>query len=587
MLSTLLVWGYIAPLTAVYGLIAVYFLARILRLPDSEPPPLALVCLAGLMTLSALLSALSLVISISVLAHLIVLILAGAFLVAQRVAVRGTLAAWLESIRSTHPGALVLTLLAIVFVLGRAAQFPEHGDVGLYHAQAVRWLEEYGTVAGLGNLHSRLAFNSSWHLPTAFFSMSFLGPQPFRALNGFLFLLAAIMFIQCGARLLRGSQLTSDLVGACLFVPALFFYRDHLSHSANDMPVALLVWIVVLLFLQRAEERLEHKLDIQSALVVLIGVFAVMIKLAALPILALPAWILVRAWLTGQRERLLLVAGCALVLLIPWLARGVWLSGHLVYPLSSLPAPPVDWQMPPQQAEAESREIQAWARLPRRPTNEVLALSLSEWTPVWWRGLADVPRAMLVAIGLASLAYLAAAAVFHRRAARLLHDNPGPIIGALVGYLGVAFWFFTAPDVRFGLGFIVILLLLLWAPPLYRLLDLLGQSPAHPRLAPAIIGLGLIVYQLALMPQSLTRSVVTRRLWLPPDYPSVQTNTVEVQNLRVRVPTSGNQCWNAPLPCTPQVNALLEARGRNPWDGFRSSRQGDAPAASGPADQRW
>jgi hypothetical protein len=35
-------------------------------------------------------------------------------------------------------------------------------DTDLYHAQIVRWHNEYGTPPGLGNLHARLAFNSSW-----------------------------------------------------------------------------------------------------------------------------------------------------------------------------------------------------------------------------------------------------------------------------------------------------------------------------------------------------------------------------------------------------------------------------------------
>lgn len=31
-----------------------------------------------------------------------------------------------------------------------------HFDSGLYHAQAIRWIEEYGVVPGLANLHCRL-----------------------------------------------------------------------------------------------------------------------------------------------------------------------------------------------------------------------------------------------------------------------------------------------------------------------------------------------------------------------------------------------------------------------------------------------
>ena len=36
-----------------------------------------------------------------------------------------------------------------------------HYDSDLYHAQAIHWIEDYGIIKGLGNLHVRLAYNSA------------------------------------------------------------------------------------------------------------------------------------------------------------------------------------------------------------------------------------------------------------------------------------------------------------------------------------------------------------------------------------------------------------------------------------------
>ena len=49
-----------------------------------------------------------------------------------------------------------------------------HYDTGLYHAQAIRWIEEYGVVPGLANLHSRFGYNSASFALSAFFSETWL-----------------------------------------------------------------------------------------------------------------------------------------------------------------------------------------------------------------------------------------------------------------------------------------------------------------------------------------------------------------------------------------------------------------------------
>ncbi|QNP52660.1 hypothetical protein H9L05_02570 [Hymenobacter qilianensis] len=62
---------------------------------------------------------------------------------------------------------LLLASLSILAVLGirllhQSTLAPANFDSGLYHFQTLKWLNEYPTVPGLGNLHGRLAFNSSW-----------------------------------------------------------------------------------------------------------------------------------------------------------------------------------------------------------------------------------------------------------------------------------------------------------------------------------------------------------------------------------------------------------------------------------------
>lgn len=65
-------------------------------------------------------------------------------------------------------------------------------DTALYHAQSIRWIEEYGVVPGLGNLHHRFAYNNSIFSLQALFSLKFLtGGVSLHNINGFL----ALIFI--------------------------------------------------------------------------------------------------------------------------------------------------------------------------------------------------------------------------------------------------------------------------------------------------------------------------------------------------------------------------------------------------------
>ena len=85
-------------------------------------------------------------------------------------------------------------ILFFVFAYGASTGII-HYDTGLYHAQSIRWIEEYGVVPGLGNLHTRLAYNSASFCLSALYSFAFLGGQSYHCVAGFLaFLLAVVCF---------------------------------------------------------------------------------------------------------------------------------------------------------------------------------------------------------------------------------------------------------------------------------------------------------------------------------------------------------------------------------------------------------
>ena len=69
--------------------------------------------------------------------------------------------------------AVLLSAAALVLTRG-----PMHYDTDLYHAQSIRWIEECGVAPGIGNLHNRLAYNSSFFCLQALYSFGFLERDP-------------------------------------------------------------------------------------------------------------------------------------------------------------------------------------------------------------------------------------------------------------------------------------------------------------------------------------------------------------------------------------------------------------------------
>ena len=66
-------------------------------------------------------------------------------------------------------GNIFIYLVVFLLMAYGASHGIMHYDSDLYHAQAIRWIEEYGIVRGLGNLHVRLAYNSSAFAISALF----------------------------------------------------------------------------------------------------------------------------------------------------------------------------------------------------------------------------------------------------------------------------------------------------------------------------------------------------------------------------------------------------------------------------------
>ena len=65
----------------------------------------------------------------------------------------------------------VLLVITTIWIAVLSMSSPTIFDDGLYHFNSIRWLNEYPIVLGLGNLHSRLAFNQSFFAYVAYLNL--------------------------------------------------------------------------------------------------------------------------------------------------------------------------------------------------------------------------------------------------------------------------------------------------------------------------------------------------------------------------------------------------------------------------------
>jgi hypothetical protein len=439
---------------------------------------------------------------------------------------------------------LVGTGLALAWLLFWMQAPGAHYDSGLYYLQTVRWATEQPLRPGLANLHGRLGFNSAWHMAAAGLELPGLAGRSAAFAN-----VLPMVFTASAAMVGLGKVVSSRVPGfpdlaLALLLPVTGQAVGGLGAAAPDQVASLFLAASVVLWIIALErEREGFPAEARSALV--LTVFACAIKPSAAPILLLPAIALVARrrnlslrWLAG----LALLCGCVMV---PWLARSFLLSGCLVYPAPATCAPGLPWSVPAGAVRSELDWIRSWARTPAGQPSVVLA----DWGWLHEWALRVGRRSDVALFGATAAVGLALAAAAGPPPASLVL----PVASAL---LGIAFVFLSAPDPRFAFGFLHALGLVPLAFGVARL-GALRRSTVR-------WGVVLLVVLLAARWARVGSTARRAADWLDFPEPPVARTAVHrtTSGLAVEVPVVGDQCWGAPLPCTPGFDAGLHLDGR-------------------------
>lgn len=555
MIVTLLFWFYLACMSLIYGVGTLALLRRVFSVQDAQPVSPSVVMLAGLIGMAWISSLLSLFINLGLAAHILLLVGSIIMFYLQFPQIRKQL----QSLASRHHvGWWLLALLVVIATLLYTVKLPKNPDTILYHAQAIHWIEEYPAVPGLGNLEPRLGSNTNWFTLNALFSLSFLGIRSFHLVPSFLFLISIFYFLGGLQNLLRGDIRLSQWAKLG-FVPFAFYALvDELSSPGTDLPVILFYWLILCLWLEALEEG-DQQLSI---LVFVFSVFAVTFKMSGIAILLIALLVVLETLRKQESQLVMRYAVLGLVLLFPWLFRNFILTGYWLYPEPALQffSPGVDWQIPTEHVLRFKLGVQAWALSAGTRWEDVAGLSMMHRLGFWFSNLTFNQKAIAV-LGMLSPLFFLVAKQFDKK-----EDNRAYLPLVVASTVCVIFWMLSAPNLRFGYGFLLGAVVLAFAP----WLALVQKRFDNYRVSLLVLVILLLSTQQVRVILGSTRDDTrySDLVLLPADYAPVPTEACTLDGADIFCARRYRQCSYEAFPCVPQIPKDVELRGDTLRDGF-------------------
>lgn len=489
----------------------------------------------------------------------------GAFLVLLGFSVAGWLrgrAAWTEMVRAWNkPRALLLAGLAVIpagMVANHVMFSSPNSDYALYHLQTVKWFSEYAIVPGLGNVYFPLAFNCASFLYTAAIDSGFLDGRAYYVSNS---LLAYAVMLHCASGisgLFEGRGVRNSHFFNALMIPVILLQVSTAYVVAySPDPIVFFLQVILASELLRLFEDPPERAIFQrrAAQIILLAAAGISLKLS-FAVFGLLSILLVAivgiqrfgAWPWRSPKLWLGWLGLGSLLMVPWMARSVTLSGYLLFPNAKIPLP-VPWRLPAVMANEVETVIRMWALTVNASIEYTADLN---WFLQWWNIFPFFARqTFLFGLGLGVLGLLLFFAL-RRRGAR-----PDPATAALflICIPAIIFWFLMAPYYRFSGA----LLWIFFSAALIFVFRLVANQPLIPR--PDLLAFALIlVVSLWISPNHFSNNLSRRLMLIPPTEQELAAQAMPpdrfrqvttIYGVQVYLPPEGvEECWNAPLPCT-------------------------------------
>ena len=230
----------------------------------------------------------------------------------------------------------ILLAVSSLLVLAQSATLPFIIDNESYYIQTIKWLNEYGFVKGLANLHLFFGQTSGWHITQSVYSFSFLYDR-FNDLNGFCMLLGNFFaFQKLNSYFTKGNKL--DLVFGLLPLTYGFLFQ-FISSPSPDFPIYIFGLILFSVYLQN-----ERNKD-NFIIIAILAFFAFFIKITGVILLMFPLILLLKNFRALKETLFSVIAVGSLVFLL-FVLKNMVLSGYPLFPLLCFRIDELDYTVP-------------------------------------------------------------------------------------------------------------------------------------------------------------------------------------------------------------------------------------------------
>ena len=453
-------------------------------------------------------------------------------------------------------GLIIRTVIFTVIFAALSSDVPGDYDTYLYHAQSIAWIEKYGLVKGLANLHNRFGYNSAFMCLQALFSFGFTG-RSLHQLNGFICLLMTLFITENGL-LKKHRDLTAQNILALSALFYMVFMAGSISSPGSDMMTMLILMYVLIRWSDLIQRGVRN--GALYGCLAMTTLFAATLKLSAAPFFLLavyPVCLLIREK-RGTDIIRFIISG--LLIFLPFVIRNVLISGYLLYPMESIDLFNVDWKVPEHVSRLDRAEISAFGKAIQGMEGKI---PLTGWIQVWFRNLESVPRLVFCISVFCGLYF--ALVIFRYVTKREIYEKK-ELFTAFVSGLSFIYWFLSSPNMRYGIALVL----------LFSALILGAYAGNEGKKAYMIF----LTACMLMMLFSYTGDHMKKNINLvyPEDYSSFECREVVLERDGNRVvvytPVEGDRAGADVFPATPEINPeYTELRGNSIKDGFRAVKK--------------
>lgn len=327
-----------------------------------------------------------------------------------------------------------------------------HTDTNIYHAASIRIYEEYGMVKGIGNLQLHYAYNSSYLAFASIFSLKWLLGYSLHTTTGFLEVVICLYAFHG----LRNFQQHENHVTDMMKIGILLYTLVNVIRSMSPATDYATMFFALFIITAWCENLFEGDSDTTVyALLSVAAVFTATLKFSSCLLILIAIYPAVRLIRDRKWKEISACIFCGCLIVCPFLIRNYFISGWLLYPFDGIDLFKTVWKIPKEYLLHDANQIKVCGRC-LYDVNKI-DMPVSKWLPIWWEHQFRYEKMFLgaVVLGLILQAVMLLMRILRRQRLR------SPLIVLhLAIWADIAVWFFMAPFIRYGLAFLIAVIMI-------------------------------------------------------------------------------------------------------------------------------